>query len=111
MWTWERERRREHREEPVQLGQMTLSGQTLAVNLGGERRELLVCAPGGLLWRPREGQQVLVLKGEAPCVLGTVEEQTDLKPGELRLPGDVTVDGEPLADLIRRIAAEVTSGA
>lgn len=108
MWTWERERRRAALEEVAQLGRVTLSGAVTAVNLGGERRRLTLCAPGGLRWRPRTGQEVLVLKtGAAPCVLGTVEEGKDLLPGEVRLPEGVTVDGQPLADYIRRIVAEM----
>ena len=110
MWMWERERRREAAEEGAQLGLVTLSGAVTAANLGGERRGLSLCAPGGICWRPREGAQVLVLKTgteENPCVLGTVEEGDDLNPGELRLPVDVTVAGEPLGDYIRRIVAEM----
>lgn len=110
MWTWEQERRRAAAEEIAQLGEVTLSGEVTAANLGGERRKLALCAPGGLLWRPRAGQRVLVLKageGEAPCVLGTVEEGTDVLPGELRLPEGVTVAGESLADYIRRIVSDM----
>ena len=112
MWSWERERRRQAAEEEAQLGVVTLSGTVTAANLGGERRGLTLCAPGGLRWRPREGARVLVLKteaGEEPCVLGTVEESDGLRPGELRLPEDVTVAGEPLRDYIRRIMADMNT--
>ena len=112
MWSWERERRRQAAEEEAQLGVVTLSGTVTAANLGGERRGLTLCAPGGLCWRPREGARVLVLKtsaGEEPCVLGTVEESDSLRPGELRLPEDVTVAGEPLRDYIRRIMADMNT--
>ena len=112
MWSWERERRRQAAEEEAQLGVVTLSGSVTAANLGGERRGLILCAPGGLCWRPREGARVLVLKtaaGEEPCVLGTVEESDGLRPGELRLPEDVTVAGEPLRDYIRRIMADMNT--
>ena len=110
MWSWERERHRQAAEEEAQLGVVTLSGTVTAANLGGERRGLTLCAPGGLRWRPREGARVLVLKtgaGEEPCVLGTVEEPGGLFPGELRLPEDVTVAGEPLRDFICRVVAEM----
>ena len=112
MWSWERERRRQAAEEEAQLGVVTLSGTVTAANLGGERRGLILCAPGGLCWRPRVGARVLVLKtaaGEEPCVLGTVEESDGLRPGELRLPEDVTVAGEPLRDYIRRIMADMNT--
>ena len=112
MWFWEQERRARAAEPEAQLGLVTLGGDT-AVNLGGERRRLLVCAPGGILWRPCEGEQVLVLKtaqGEQDCVVGCPRSVDGLAPGELRLTGRVTVDGEPLADYIRRIAAEASAG-
>ena len=112
MWFWEQERRSRAAEPEAQLGLVTLSGDT-AVNLGGERRGLLVCAPGGIFWRPKEGEQVLVLKtayGERDCVVGCPQNVDDLAPGELRLTGNVTVEGEPLADYIRRIAAETAAG-
>lgn len=109
MWTWERERRKAAREPEAQVGRVSIGAET-AVELGCERRGLALCAPGGILWRPREGQQVLVLKGEDTWVLGCVEQGVDLLPGEVRLPGEVTVDGEPLTALIRRIAAETAAG-
>ena len=112
MWFWEQERRTRATEPEAQLGQVTLGGDT-AVNLGGERRGLLVSAPGGMLWRPGEGEQVLVLKtaqGERDCVVGCPRNVDMLAPGELRLTGTVTVEGEPLADYIRRIAAEILAG-
>lgn len=112
MWLWEQERRVRTAEPEAQFGQVTLSGDT-AVNLGGERRRLTVCTPGGILWRPREGEQVLVLKtpaGEQDCVVGCAQSAQDLVPGELRLTGRVTVDGEPLEDYIRRIAAGILTG-
>lgn len=58
-----------------QVGQVTLGGDPAAVCLDGERRELPVFGPGGYIWRPARGDQVLVIKtgadGEAPCVAGT----------------------------------------
>lgn len=112
MWFWEQERRSRAVEPEAQLGQVTLSGDT-AVSLGGERRGLLMCAPGGILWRPCEGEQVLVLKtavGEQDCVVGCPQNVDDLSPGELRLSGNVTLEGEPLTAYIRRIVAEMTAG-
>lgn len=127
MWTWEQERRRAAREPEAQLGQVTLSEET-AVNLGGERRGLNVCAPGGYSWRPKEGLNVLVLKsesGDKPCVVGRVVEHTDLQPGQVRLTGgnceillgerlelmgEVYIGGQSLENYIRAIVAEELSG-
>ena len=128
MFHWERERRGVREEPAAQLGQMTLSGEIAGANLGGERRWLEVCAPGGLHWRPREGEKVLVLKlpeeGTA-CILGTMDRQEDLQPGQMKLvgeactlllgrgleiTGEVQINGEPLEELIRRVAADVMGG-
>ena len=90
---------------------------TGGVYLAGERRELPVFGPGGYVWRPEEGEQVLVLKtgqaGEAPCVAGQACGQDwNLAAGEvliysgsasiriggggIRLTGDVLVNGKPV---------------
>ena len=128
MWTWEQERRRQVKEPAAQLGLVTLGGEETAANLGGERRWLNVCTPGGVGWKPRQGDQVLVLKsdaGEKSCVMGTVDSGQDLQPGQVRLHGgtcsillgnklelwgEVMVDGEKLEDYVRRIIATALGG-
>ena len=91
MWTSERNRNLRVEEPAAELGTVTLGGDPAGVSLGGERRWLSVYSPGGYSWRPTAGDKVLVLKagaeGEAPCVLGTVQDGDDLKPGEVRLKG------------------------
>ena len=93
------------------------AGRNSGVYLAGERRELPVFGPGGYVWRPEEGEQVLVLKtgqaGEAPCVAGQACGQDwNLAAGEvliysgsasiriggggIRLTGDVLVNGKPV---------------
>lgn len=126
MWTWEQERRAQVREPDAQLGLVTLGGEETAVNLGGERRWLRVCAPGGMRWRPKEGSQVLVLKsGEEAWVLGVMAEGDSPDPGhvhlagegcalsleqDIRITGNVELNGRRLEDYIRAIAADVMSG-
>lgn len=106
MWIAERSRRRPEPEELAGLGQVTLPRDPAGVWLDGERRMLPVFAPGGYVWRPSLGEQVLVLKtgqqGEAPCVLGTrCQDKWELEEGEvvlysgkaaLHLKRDGTVD-------------------
>lgn len=91
MWTSERNRNLRVEEPAAELGTVTLGGDPAGVSLGGERRWLSVYSPGGYSWRPTAGDKVLVLKagaeGEAPCVLGTVQDGGDLRPGEVRLKG------------------------
>ena len=106
MWIAERSWRRPEPETAAAVGQVTLPGDPAGVCLDGERRQVPVFAPGGYVWRPRRGEQVLVLKtgeqGEAPCVLGErCQDKWELEEGEillhsgkavLRLKADGTVD-------------------
>ena len=125
MWTREGNRRLPVEEAVAELGLVTMGGDPTAVVLGGERRWLPVCSPGGWAWRPRMGERVLVLKAgvekESPCVLGRIQDGNGLKPGEARLSGgkstvflgedaleltgEIRVNGVPLEEYIRQIAA------
>lgn len=129
MWTAERNRNLRMGEPAAELGTVTLGGDPAGVSLGGERRWIGVYGPGGYSWRPTAGDKVLVLKagaeGESPCVLGTVQEGEDLKPGEVRLSGggsslhlgqsrlslsgQVYVNGKSLESIIREIAAQAAA--
>ena len=117
MWISEQGRRRAEPDGTALVGRVTLPGDPAGVYLAGERRELPVFGPGGYVWRPAEGEQVLVLKtgqaGEAPCVAGQACGQDwNLAAGEvliysgsasiriggggIRLTGDVLVNGKPV---------------
>jgi len=125
MWIWERERRRQSEESAVQLGEVTLSGEETAANLGGERRWLGVCVPGGYGWKPRQGERALILKaGDEAWVLGTAAEQR-LQPGQVKLTGtgcelflgdsmeitgEVVLNGRSLEEYIRAIVAQMLPG-
>ena len=105
---------------------VTLGGAETAANLGGERRWLGVCTPGGLRWKPRQGEQVLVLKsGQEAWVLGAMNAEEELEPGQVclkgegcsvlladavKIQGEVVLNGYPLEDYIREIVADVLSG-
>ena len=78
---------RQQKQEPVQppggTGEVTLSGDVLAVELESERRRLEVYGPGGLRWKPAVGQKVLVLKAEGdPCVTGARTEEAGYRSQE-----------------------------
>lgn len=132
MWL-SRQQKRSERETPVETGEVTLSGETVAVELDSERRGLAVYAPAGYRWRPAPGQKVLVLKtAEGPCVIGT-PSGGGLDAGEIGLSADggaavtlktdgrvllgenvevsglLTVGGEELEAKIRRIVVEVVA--
>ena len=108
MWISEQGRRRAEPDGTALVGRVTLPGDPAGVYLAGERRELPVFGPGGYVWRPEEGEQVLVLKtgqaGEAPCVAGQAGEvliysgsaSIRIGGGGIRLTGDVLVNGKPV---------------
>ena len=82
-------RRKETRQtERAQVGNVTVEGRLVGAMLDGERRDLPVYGPGGYVWRPSQGQEVLVVKagadGEQPCVAGARGSlEVNLAPGEV----------------------------
>lgn len=94
------------------MGVTTIGGASASVMTRGEQRNLEVFAPGGLVWQPRAGDTVLVVKGgsgcQEACVVAaeTAENAPDgMRPGELflyssggaslylRSDGSITVKG------------------
>ncbi|WP_294552133.1 hypothetical protein [uncultured Pseudoflavonifractor sp.] len=120
MWLSERKKSRGYGEAMV--GQTTLGGDPAGAYLDAERRALAVFAPGGYVWRPAVGEEVLVLKqeGENSCVVG-VRCGGGLAPGEVlihagqgdaavklgndgtvSLMGQVLINGVPLEDMLNK---------
>jgi len=75
------------------LGVTTISGKRVGVVTRGEVRDLPVYGPGGYLWTPANGAEVLVVKGgpggEEQCVAGTrsPEAPEQVAPGEVCICG------------------------
>ena len=74
------------------MGVTTIGGSSASVMTRGEQRDLEVFAPGGLVWQPRAGDTVLVVKGgtgcQEQCVVASNTAKAapeDLSPGELFL--------------------------
>lgn len=129
MWSGQRGRLLPVEEPGAELGEVTVGGDPAGVILGGERRELPVYGPGGYVWRPSVGDQVLVLKAgaerESPCIVGRVQAGEGLEPGEVKvcggdstiwlkknqldLQGEVAINGTRLVDLIAEIVVEILS--
>ncbi len=94
---WLSKRLKEEQSRPAtaaDLGVTTIGGARAGVYARGEVRDLPVCAPGGMVWQPRSGDAVVVLKGgpggEERCILG-VQRQSDpeeLADGEVYLYTD-----------------------
>ena len=95
------------------MGVTTIGGGSASVMTRGEQRDLEVFAPGGLIWQPRAGDTVLVVKGgvgcQERCVVAaetSAATPVDMKPGELFLyacngasvflrgDGTITVEGD-----------------
>lgn len=112
------------------MGVVTSGGALCGVYMGTERRWLGVLGPGGCRWRPKVGQQVLVLKTgqqeEDACILAAQQEENVLQPGEVELyadgcgikltrtgtvelTGQVLVNGIPLQTMIRQALAELAA--
>lgn len=127
MWMSERGRMLPVEEPAAEMGLVTMGGDPAGVYLGGERRWMPVCCPGGYSWRPAAGDKVLVLKAgaerESACILGMARTGTDLQPGEVRLTGTdsavtlrsgqvrldgtVMINGTDLETYIRNIVAAI----
>lgn len=73
------------------LGVTTIAGGQAGVLTRGEVRSLPVYGPGGYLWMPQNGAQVLVIKGgpggQEQCVAG----MRQAKPEEPMEPGEVLI--------------------
>ena len=79
----------------AEMGVTTIGGGEAAVMTRGEDRALPVYGPGGVVWAPKVGDTVLVIKGgcgrEERCIAGALSrrEGTELAPGELGLFSDM----------------------
>lgn len=99
------------------MGVTTIGGGSASVMTRGEQRNLAVFAPGGIVWQPRAGDNVLVIKGgvggQEQCVVAADTAGAapgELAPGELflfskggasiylRSDGGITVTGEVSAE-------------
>lgn len=95
MWTSNRKTEGRTVEAAADLGLVTLGGDPAGVYLGGERRWVAVCSPGGYQWRPQTGDKVLVVKAgdqrELPCLAGVrqpeIQEKDPLEAGAVRITG------------------------
>lgn len=74
------------------MGVTTIGGGSASVMTRGEQRDLSVFSPLGLIWQPKAGDTVLVVKGgvggQEQCIVAAdTAESTpkDLVPGELYL--------------------------
>lgn len=77
------------------MGVTTIGGGSASVMTRGEQRDLEIFSPGGVVWQPRAGDTVLVIKGGVGCQESCVaaadtgaNAPKDMAPGELYLYSD-----------------------
>lgn len=74
----------------AQSGTVTVEGAEAAVYTSGEDRDVKVVSPRGFFWKPKNGENVLVIKGgvfgEEAYIVGAVQgEDSGLAAGEVRI--------------------------
>ena len=74
----------------AQSGTVTIEGAEAAVYTSGEERGVRVASPHGFFWKPRNGENVLVIKGgvlgEEAYIVGAVQEDDGaLDAGDVRI--------------------------
>lgn len=94
-----------------EIGRVSIGGQRPSVELCGAQQGAEIYAPGGMVWTPKRGQGVLVMKagamGETPCIVGVNQEtRGGLEPGELCLyteAASVTLKNDGRIELTGRV--------
>ncbi len=111
MWLSEQQKN-PARSEPWQTGIVTMAGDSLAVRLEKELRDLDLYGPAGYRWSPKAGDRVLVFKGEGerPCIVGVKQgaapESVAIQSGTIQLQGAVFINGTPLEEYIAMLAKQ-----
>jgi hypothetical protein len=75
----------------AQVGTVSLDDTHMGVYTGVEQRDVSVCVPGGYCWRPKIGQNVMIVKcGDYEvCVTGVYQENfQEIQAGEVRITSD-----------------------
>lgn len=74
-------------QEGACFGEVSIpGGKAAAKSADREQRLLPQVGPGGFVWLPEAGEQILVLRDGAPCIIGRLQpEQPELLPGEVML--------------------------
>ena len=84
--------RAERESAAADMGVTTIGGGSASVMTRGEQRDLEIFAPGGMVWQPKAGDTVLVVKGgtggQEQCVVAASTPEAgpkDMAAGELFL--------------------------
>ena len=78
-------------ERSAQMGGVTIGGGNVAVYTDMEQRGLELLSPGGYMWRPKVGQDVLVIKcGGESVIAGARQSETpsEFMAGEVYIKSD-----------------------
>ena len=113
MWLSEKMAGSAPQDLPLAGGVVTVGGQTPAVTVDGEERNARIASPGGYYWRPAPSDPVVVSRSGGLTILGRLQENTPLSPGEIcistgrasirllpdgaiRLEGEIFINGTKL---------------
>ncbi|MDL2300445.1 hypothetical protein LJC01_02235 [Clostridiaceae bacterium OttesenSCG-928-D20] len=124
MWLLDRMSESNQAEDPaVCVGEVSLSGSSLAVVTDAEHGNIKIASPDGVSWLPQKGRQALVLKTEEGelVVIGILKDGAPmLNEGEIRLGegsctltvsknGDVSIVGDLNISGNLRVSGNITA--
>lgn len=100
------------------FGAVSICGaQAAAIGAEREERQLPLISPGGYVWVPNAGEQVLVLRDGTACILGRAQPtQEGLSPGDVMLyagGGSIVLRSDGRIELTGRIflnGTEISNG-
>lgn len=80
MWLSERKKRKN---ESCVVGTVSISGDKCGVVGFTECRNTAIYAPGGYIWKPIKGDNVLIMKNDSTEIIGQICDNRDIEPGEV----------------------------
>lgn len=88
MWLSKRIGPGDRESDAAAAGTVSIGGDDAAVVTDAERRSAKIISPGGYIWQPSAGQEVLVLKTTDTYIPGAVQSRGALAPGEVMIYSD-----------------------
>ena len=91
MWLSQRTGRGKYINRSTDVGDITIADAQTGVMLDGELRDLGLMTPGGYVWRPKKGQDVIVIKsadGENFAAGIPLDSAQGVVPGEVLILSD-----------------------
>ena len=108
MWISRKMSEASRREEPyASLGQITIGGEETGVMTESEHRNIPMISPGGFVWRPKTGQNVLLIQTDEgeKFITGAMNKGngTALQDGEVEIYSEcasITIQNNGLVTIL-----------